>query len=102
MNPPLDWLCGACKCLARRHAKTPWISLSPKSTKFAERDLAPHYQRHDHDKQRHDHDKTFPERQLRMWRVGEENAGFQMVMATFDYSRAVISREALGREFKPY
>jgi alkylation response protein AidB-like acyl-CoA dehydrogenase len=37
-----------------------------------------------------------------VWRVGEENAGFQMVMATFDYSRAVISREVLGREFKPY
>ena len=30
------------------------------------------------------------------WRVGEENAGFQMVMATFDYSRAVIGLMCLG------
>ncbi len=29
-------------------------------------------------------------------RVGEENAGFQMVMATFDYSRAVIGLMCLG------
>ncbi|MFQ5667626.1 MAG: acyl-CoA dehydrogenase family protein [Candidatus Binatia bacterium] len=30
------------------------------------------------------------------WRVGDENAAFQMVMATFDYSRAVIGLMCLG------
>lgn len=30
------------------------------------------------------------------WRVGDEHAGFQMVMATFDYSRAVIGLMCLG------
>jgi cyclohexanecarboxyl-CoA dehydrogenase len=30
------------------------------------------------------------------WRVGEENTGFQMVMATFDYSRAAIGLMCLG------
>jgi cyclohexanecarboxyl-CoA dehydrogenase len=30
------------------------------------------------------------------WRVGEEHAGFQMVMATFDYSRAAIGLMCLG------
>ncbi len=57
--------------------------------KFAERELAPHYQRHDRD-------QSFPEQQLR------DVIGLEIGDGTAQVSKIVISREVFGREFKPY